>query len=83
MLRGTRVLSVIFPEAFSSDVSNVYQQGITVHAQGEPLCVVGVKSDSPFMVIHIPPACITGMQKLTFFFFPRIKPDTLFFKRQN
>ena len=32
------------------------------------------------MFFHIPPACITGMQKLTFSFFPpRIKPDNLFF----
>ena len=39
VLRGTRVLSLVFPEAFSFDVSNVFQQGIIIHTQGEPPCV--------------------------------------------
>lgn len=65
-VEGTPVLTLNFPGSFLFRYEWCFQLGIIVHTRW-PLCEVGVKSDSPFMFIHIPPACITGMQKLTFF----------------
>lgn len=65
-VEGTPVLSLIFPGSFLFRYEWCFPAGVSIILQGI-LYEVGVKSDSPFMFIHIPPACITGMQKLTFF----------------